>query len=37
MHEIAEATPVAFSVFVLTTTGFAEVGHRREFGIERTP
>jgi len=34
MHKIAEATPVAFTVLILATARFTEVGDRRELCIE---
>ena len=35
MHEVAEATTVAFSVLILATAGFTEVGDGRKLGVER--
>ena len=35
MHEIAEPASSTFAHFVLTATSFAEVGDRREFGVDR--
>lgn len=33
VHEVAEATAVAFAVFILSAARFAEVGHRRQFSV----
>jgi hypothetical protein len=34
MHKVAEAASVAFSILVLATAGFAEVGDGGEFSVE---
>jgi hypothetical protein len=34
VHKIAEAAPVAFTVLILATARFTEVGYRRELRIE---
>lgn len=36
MHEIAESSTVALSIFILPAAGFTEVGDRRQFGVKRT-
>ena len=35
MHEVAESASRAFAHFILATTGFPEIGDRREFGVNR--
>jgi hypothetical protein len=34
MHEVAESSAVALSVFILPAAGFAEVGDWRQFGVK---
>jgi hypothetical protein len=34
MHEVAEASSIAFAILVLTTAGLSEISHRRQFSIK---